>query len=155
MILSSEEIEDRFDRSWMPEPNTGCWIWARALNDKGYGRFCYNWTVERAHRVAWKIYRGEIPIGMQIDHLCRNRFCVNPNHLEVVTQQENIRRGEAGVVTKQKQKAKTHCVRGHAYEGSNLYEWERRGWRQCRKCQEINRQKRKVDLRKERAKDSI
>lgn len=136
-----QSLQDRFEKYWTPEPNTGCWLWVRALNDGGYGRFCYNWTVERAHRVAWKLYRGPIPEKMQIDHLCKNRACVNPAHLEVVTQQENIRRGDAGIATKRKQKAKTHCVLGHPYEGDNLYIWARNGWRQCKECIKLRSRK--------------
>jgi hypothetical protein len=72
----------------------GCWVWQRGLNPvSGYGQMS---SGEYAHRTMYRKHKGEIPEGMQIDHLCRVRACINPDHLEVVTRSENARRGLAG-----------------------------------------------------------
>jgi hypothetical protein len=87
----------------------------------------------RAHRVAYEALIGPIPDGLQLDHLCRNRACVNPLHTEPVTQIENIRRGEAGVPSGSQQRAKTHCPQGHPYSQGNTY-IRKNGHRMCRTC---------------------
>lgn len=84
-----------------------------------------------AHRVAYELTRGPIPAGMEIDHLCRVRSCVNPDHLEAVTRGENLRRGRG------KTGAQTHCKRGHELTPENTYRYvNRRGYvcRHCRQC---------------------
>jgi len=83
----------RFEDKYHPEPNSGCWIWLGALFPKGYGMIRWNKKVTPAHIVSYKLFRGPIPFGLQIDHLCRVRCCVNPYHLETVTGKENVRRG--------------------------------------------------------------
>lgn len=79
-----------------------------------------------AHRVAWEIENGPIPEGLQVDHLCRNRKCVNPAHLEIVTQRENGRRGLKGEL-------RTHCKHGHEYTAKSTYV-NKYGHRNCRIC---------------------
>lgn len=103
----------------------GCWLWTGKIGHNGYGKS----SARLAHRVSWELQRGPIPAGLVIDHLCRVRHCVNPDHLEPVTIQENIRRGigQSAVNTR-----KTHCIRGHALEGENLL--IKAGKRQCRDC---------------------
>jgi hypothetical protein len=108
----------------------GCWEWLAYRDRKGYGVF----GRQRAHRVAYELLVGPIPDGLQIDHLCRNPSCVNPDHLEPVTLVENTRRGIAWQVAGAKNAAKTHCPTGHPYDDANTLILSR-GRRDCRTCQ--------------------
>lgn len=83
---------ERFHAKYSIDPATGCWNWLNALGRNGYGRFWMAGRLHTAHRVSWELNVGEIPDGLHIDHLCRNRRCVNPAHLEPVTVIENNRR---------------------------------------------------------------
>ncbi len=103
-----------------------CWEWTGTCNQFDYGNFTpSDKKVQKAHRYAWETFVGPIPEGLVIDHLCRNPRCVNPDHLEPVTQQINVRRGAHSI--------KTHCVNGHAYTDENAY-WRADGRRSCRLC---------------------
>jgi hypothetical protein len=112
------------------DPETGCWNWAGyATPDTGYGKISIDGRAYYAHRVYYERHVGPIAPGLTIDHLCRNRRCVNPAHLEAVTRGENTLRGES---TSGINLRKTHCPKGHPLSGENLYEC--RGRRQCRTC---------------------
>lgn len=104
-----------------------CWPWQGAFHHNGYGRF----GKFRAHRASYEHFVGPIPTGLTIDHLCRNRACVNPAHMEPVTAVENMMRGNAPAAINSR---KTHCIRGHALSGENLYV-KPDGRRECRECQ--------------------
>jgi len=86
-------LADRLADLSTPEPNTGCIIWLGATNDSGYGRMKVRRRFRRAHIIAWEIECGAVPEGLVLDHTCRVRCCINPTHLEAVTQGENLRRG--------------------------------------------------------------
>ena len=107
------DARERFDEQWIPEPNTGCWLWMRNLY-AGYGAFSLNLKPRPAHVASWLLRRGEIPAGMVIDHMCRVRSCVNPDHLRLVTRRVNCT--ENSVSPAALNRLKTHCPRGHAYD---------------------------------------
>lgn len=97
--LDRESWALRVGRGYSVDDN-GCWIWNRAVDHNGYGVFTYQVGGRRrytsAHRASWLAYRGDIPVDLVLDHLCRVRSCVNPSHLEIVTSRLNIQRGYAG-----------------------------------------------------------
>ena len=119
------------ERFWAKVRRTdSCWLWTAGLANGGYGAFnIARGVTVKAHRFAYESLVGPIPAGMQIDHLCRVRRCVNPEHLEPVTQLVNIKRGEAG----HWQIRKTHCPHGHEYTPENTI-WRKGKYRMCRTC---------------------
>ena len=110
--------------------NTGCWLWFGSTNVHGYGEIRFNGKLHRVHRIMYEIYKHKIPDNLCIDHLCRNRHCVNPEHLECVSLQENIKRGEAGINSR----SKVHCPKGHPYDM-----FDNRKIRCCSICREAAR----------------
>ena len=125
--------EWRFERKYIPEPNSGCWLWTASLNRDGYGNFWDGVKYLRAHQFSYLTAYGPVPDGMEIDHLCGVRACVNPAHLEAVPHIVNCRRGQVGPSARARKLAVTHCPRGHSYAGDNLY-LTPKGHRHCRTC---------------------
>jgi hypothetical protein len=124
-------LEERFWRYVSPEPNSGCWLWVASLDGRGYGQLGDGaGGVKKAYRIAWGLYRGPIPDGMELDHKCRVRCCVNPDHLEVVSHRENSLRGVGAPAVNAR---KTHCVNGHEFTEENTYLWKGNE-RKCRSC---------------------
>ena len=125
-------VEERF---WAKVEKTDtCWLWIGTINDKGYGQFTIGRESFRAHRFAYELLVGPIPEGLELDHLCRNRACVNSVHLEPVTTLENFRRGLSGQITRQRLLGITHCRQGHPYDLLNTYWNPRTRKRACRVC---------------------
>ena len=139
-------IADRIQNRSIPEPNSGCWLWLDSLTKAGYGRININKKQYYSHILSYQCEKGPIPYGLVIDHLCRNPCCCNPDHLEAVTQAENITRGAGPPVTKARFAAMTHFKKcGHPITPENNYAYfdskqsegpgeEPRG-RRCRICE--------------------
>ena len=127
MPPKTQNLEDRFWRYACPDPNTGCWHWSGVYDkrpSKGYGYIKTLGKQRLAHRVAYELFRGPIPDGLQLDHLCQEKGCVNPDHLEILTNRENSLRYRQTI---------THCPKGHAYDEQNTH-INKVGARVCRAC---------------------
>lgn len=108
-----------------------CWLWTGGLNPKKYGTFSKHGKTASAHKTSYEFFIGPVAKGLQLDHLCRVRHCVNPKHLEPVTGKVNQNRGLVN-----QNKYRTHCPEGHKYDYTN----PKTGWRRCSICFNKNRQ---------------
>ena len=136
---------ERFESFVSPEPNSGCWLWTGYLDAHGYARLGVvihdgRWIPRPAHQIAYEVFRGPIPDGLVLDHLCRVRCCVNPDHLEAVTNEENLKRGIRDAGNKAacaKARAKTHCKHGHQYTDETTLR-DKNGNRFCSICRKAS-----------------
>ncbi len=126
-----KKVKSTTERFWekVHHLENGCWEWT-GCKSNGYGQFGINGKLIYAHRFAFELTQGQVPLGMELDHLCRNHSCVNPNHLEIVTHRENILRGINVIATNSQV---THCPQGHPYDLLNTY-FLPNGGRDCRIC---------------------
>ncbi len=115
----------------------GCWLWTASLDRLVYGRFRAEGNAISAHRFSYALLVGELVPGLDLDHLCGVRRCVNPSHLEQVTHAENVRRGNTGIANR----SKTHCKRDHEFTPENT-RLDKRGSRTCLTCQKARNQAR-------------
>lgn len=117
---------------WLKVSKTdSCWLWTASKDRNGYGQVRLGPRPGKliySHRLAYEMLVAPIPVGMVIDHLCRVPSCCNPDHLEVVTQTENVRRGGGNGY-----KNRTHCIRGHEFTETNTRKNDK-GYRQCISC---------------------
>jgi len=128
----SEITPKDMQRFWPKVKKTNnCWLWTATKTQGGYGKFYFRQEMGLAHRFSYEIFKGDIPKKLTIDHLCKNTLCVNPEHLEAITQKENVKRGLTGKIKHYNSK-KTHCSKGHPFSGYNLIIY--RNYRKCRTC---------------------
>lgn len=126
---------EQAQRFWAKVQKTEtCWNWTACLV-QGYGQVGIGAKQYGAHRVSYVLMFGEIPDGLHIDHLCRNRRCVNPAHMELVTNAENTRRGDGLAAMNLR---KQHCIHGHPFSGNNVRVGPY-GYRDCRACKQVRK----------------
>ena len=119
---------EKFCAKFEVNPVTLCWEWTAYLTQAGYPQIGEHRAVRPAHRVGYEWFVGPIPSGLELDHLCRNTKCVNPDHLEPVTGAENLRRARAARLVE-----RTHCPKGHPYDEGNT-RWKNGKYRECKTC---------------------
>lgn len=122
----TESLAVRLDTKWRLDPASGCWEWAGSKNDDGYGSIRDSGRSLLAHRVSYEIHVEAIPAGMELDHLCRNHGCINPEHLEPVTHAENMRRSVRPLLKS--------CHAGHEFTPENTYYHRTPNGRRARRC---------------------
>jgi hypothetical protein len=129
-------LPDYFWSHVQPCPMSGCWHWTGATQGNGYATTKWRRRTALAHRISFGILRDSLYPDMHLDHLCRNRSCVNPDHLEQVTPRENTVRGLAPEAARRRHASVTHCPRGHEYTKENTKTRLGRGYveRECRTC---------------------
>lgn len=131
----------RFNEAWMPVTESGCWIWLKHLTNTGYGSLRVNAKNTLAHRFAYSTLRVPLLAEECLDHLCRVRCCVNPDHLEIVSRGENVLRGNTIAAM---HKAKRSCIYGHPFDSVNTH-LTRLGHRRCRTCDRLAHQQRRIN----------
>lgn len=143
MVVASLEVRFWSKVAWSLDEAV-CWLWLASTNRaNGYGKFGVDGRNLLAHRLAYELEVGPVPEGLQLDHVCRVRLCVNPFHLEPVTPAENSRRAVLGGEFGRHQRSRTQCPHGHPYDEVNTY-WDRFGHRACRACRRESTRRRRA-----------
>jgi hypothetical protein len=135
--FTTAELPDRIAAKIVETPgpmDTPCLRWTGAKDGRGYGNVKVQGRVRKAHRVVYELTKGPVATGLDCDHLCREPSCVRPSHIEPVPHRVNVQRGAARTVPGARQRAKTHCPRGHAYSPENTYIQPSTRGRCCRAC---------------------
>lgn len=133
----STPVADRIRTNSSVDPETGCWMWSGPPSNRGYAHITIGNRPKLAHRASYEAFVGPIPDGLVIDHLCRTPMCVNPGHLEPVTQRENVLRSP--IAGGAHNASKTHCPQGHPYDEQNTYNPPSKPRnRYCRTCMRDN-----------------
>lgn len=146
-VVPPKYVERFFGRV---EKTESCWNWLGGTGKGGYGIFRISSTQYYVHRVSWAIANGGTPGSLCIDHLCKNRTCVNPSHMELVTLAVNTMRGDTSSSIPVINSRKTHCIRGHEFNEDNVF-FDAKGSRRCRECFRIHdHSPRRLRLRRER-----
>lgn len=140
------------ERFWAKVKKTegGCWLWIASCGYNGYGQFFpVKGTRVYAHRFSYEIHKGEIPDNREVDHICNQRACVNPEHLRLLTHRENCRRGTAGQKCKERFQKITHCPHGHEYTPENTAWWKQGELkaRRCKTCEGIRGRERRKHIK--------
>lgn len=139
--MSAASLRANLEASYIPEPNSGCWLWEAGVAGQ-YGRITLPGRKRgQAHRALYEFHCGPIPDGLELDHLCKLKLCVNPAHLEPVTHQENVHRGPFMQIAGRYNRIKTHCIAGHPYDVENTMV-QNDGSRVCRICRNASQRRR-------------
>lgn len=123
---------ERFYKKVEKDTAGTCLLWTAGKAGKGYGYFWHEGRMKRAHKVLWEHENGPVPDGFDLDHLCRVRHCVNPDHLEPVTRSENNKRGSSTRLVNK-------CRRGHVILNDSDFYYDKKGRRECRMCRKLRR----------------
>lgn len=139
------EVRERLERKIHVDPR-GCWIWSGSCFPNGYGRMKVEGRDRPAHRLSYEAFVGPIPEGLVIDHLCKVPLCINPEHLEPVTVQENSLRSSVSVAAVNA--GKTHCANGHPFDSANTGLRKDNGNRYCKVCHQDRKRKARASARR-------
>lgn len=134
-----KSLYEKFNERWIPEPNTGCWLWTHGSLVAGYGVIQDGNKSLKAHRVSYELFIGQIGKGLFVCHKCDTPACVNPNHLWLGTCKDNLR--DAVKKKRMHEQKKTHCPNGHPYSGDNLIMHYRKNKNPTRECKKCNRER--------------
>lgn len=134
-------LRQRFDAKYIPEPNSGCWLWLAGCNRDGYGQFWFDGRNRPAHIISYEMFVGKVPAGLTLDHQCDVKCCVNPQHVVPTTMRDNVLRNSGPTAINHR---RVVCTAGHDLAAAYI---TKDGRRQCRICN-----RRRVDAYQNRKK---